>query len=123
MFRFATSYGAISSVIEYLTKVEKCKLQQLSKWHYGVNLPRLQRRFKFFAGSLSDRLHFGTGQGIPLMYGVKNKDVASLGQHGLGGYVNLLTTGSGEIYFWSNSENRKEGYNVDFYQFTPHDPQ
>ena len=39
------SYGATMTIFSYLTPLEFTLMQQLSKWYYETNLPRLQNSF------------------------------------------------------------------------------
>ena len=57
--RFATSLGAMSTVLSYFTDLDVLKLQQMSVWHYQVNLPRLQRRIGVFDGQMTENFYYG----------------------------------------------------------------
>ena len=41
--RFCTSYGAMTSVCAFLESCEVIRLQQLSRWQYHVNIPRVMQ--------------------------------------------------------------------------------
>ena len=45
LLRFFTSYGGMSQVCAFLEKSEVLKLQQLSRWQYHVNIPRILKEF------------------------------------------------------------------------------
>ena len=61
---FAGSYGCMTTVLCFITGLDRLKLQQLSTWWYHNGVARLQTRFTLMTLPLNDKVFFLKGQNM-----------------------------------------------------------